>query len=85
LPKRSKLYKPYSVSVVDFVTENITGTPVRITSRKHEAELCEANGVSPYDDYKETFKNSAQKMAKEEFAEMDTEGVDVSFGEVDIV
>ena len=31
---------------VDFVTDNITGDPVRVTSRQHLARLCRDNGVS---------------------------------------
>jgi len=30
---------------VDFVTDNITGSPVRVTSRKQLASLCKENGV----------------------------------------
>ena len=31
----------------DFVTEDITGNPVRITSKKQMRQLCEKNSVSP--------------------------------------
>jgi len=32
---------------LDFVTEDITGDPIRVTSRRQMKRLCEENGVMP--------------------------------------
>ena len=63
---RSKFYKPYAISICDFETADITGELTRITSRKHERELCEKHGVSPRSDWNETLAKPAQKIGQEE-------------------
>jgi len=47
-PMEQKITGQYAIhGNVDFVTDDITGDPIRIESRKQHDQVCEKNGVSP--------------------------------------
>jgi predicted nucleic acid-binding Zn-ribbon protein len=71
--------KNFYINVRDsFVTSDITGKPIHITSSRDEERICADNGVARYNDYRETFKNSKQKQALREH--IDGRGIETQFG-----
>ena len=46
-PMRRILTAPNINPDVDYVTSDITGDPVHITSRRQQRQLCEKHGVTP--------------------------------------
>ena len=63
-PEQIEKYCSIGISVRNsFVTKDITGEPVRITSAKEEEKLCNEFGVARYDDYKKSFKEKREEIA----------------------
>lgn len=56
-------YRSIGINVRNsFITRDINGEEIRITSAKEEEKLCSEFKVARVDDYKETFKKSREEI-----------------------